>query len=103
MLKSETTMSIDIKSFTNDERLLQELANGIFKNELSAAPAVPASGHFDSLAGYATESPLNAAPYAPGGTNPTSGRSGKVSSSSHHQNNEVDLKQPQTALYDPHF
>ncbi len=123
-------MSINIEPFIPDERLLQELANQLFKNETTPVPFSP---HPSSLPGLAVASPgispsFGGAGISPGLAGPVSelnlqndsfvqkGGQNKnvnqiphsvagsgISPSAHEQRNEVNLENPQTALDDPHF
>ena len=123
-------MSINIDPFIPDEKLLQDLANQFFKNEMTPVPFSP---HPSSLPGVAVASPgispsFGGAGISPGLAGPVSelnlkndsfvqkgGQTANVneiphsvagsgiSPSAHEQRNEVNLENPQTALEDPHF
>jgi len=123
-------MSINIDPFIQDESLLRDLANQIFKNEstpdsfnihLSSLPGTTLANPVISPSfGGAGISPGLARPVSElnlpnnslnskGGQNanvngiPHSVAGSGISPSAHEQRNEVNLENPQTALDDPHF
>ena len=123
-------MSININPFFQDESLLQDLANQIFKNESTPdlfnihpsslpgtalanpgiSPSFGGAGISPGLAGPVSELNLpNNSLNSKGGHNanvngiPHSVAGSGISPSAHEQRNEVNLENPQTALDDPHF